>query len=135
MKKSFRYLILLFFLVTADQFLKYIFLEKSTCNKNIAWGIPIASGVFYFVWTVIMAALVFVFLKNNFSHRRFALVLIFSGAISNIFDRAIHGCVVDFIDLKFWPVFNLADVYITIGTIALIANATRNSKSQTSNNK
>ena len=45
-------------------------------------------------------------------------------AISNILDRAINGYVVDFILIHyenyFWPAFNLADIYITIGIIVLI---------------
>lgn len=49
-----------------------------------------------------------------------AFILIFSGALSNIIDRLIFGCVIDFIDLHFWPVFNLADTMITIGGIILI---------------
>ena len=47
-------------------------------------------------------------------------VFILSGAISNIIDRFYFGCVVDFIDLKFWPIFNLADIFIVFGAIILI---------------
>ena len=47
----------------------------------------------------------------------FPLILIFSGAISNMLDRLYYGCVIDFIELKFWPIFNLADSFITIGVI------------------
>ena len=43
--------------------------------------------------------------------------LIMGGAIGNIVDRHIYGHVIDFIDLRFWPVFNLADSAITIGAI------------------
>lgn len=50
----------------------------------------------------------------------FPLILIMSGAFSNIIDRLCFGCVIDFINLKFWPVFNIADVYITIGAIILL---------------
>lgn len=50
------------------------------------------------------------------------ILLVLSGAISNIIDRLHYGCVVDFIDLKIWPVFNLADIYITIGAIILITH-------------
>ncbi|EKE21105.1 MAG: hypothetical protein ACD_7C00351G0001, partial [uncultured bacterium] len=35
-------------------------------------------------------------------------------------DRYNYGCVIDFIDLKFFPVFNLADIFITIGAIIII---------------
>ncbi len=49
-----------------------------------------------------------------------ALSLIFAGGFSNLLDRLIWGCVVDFIDLKIWPAFNLADAAITIGVVVLI---------------
>lgn len=48
------------------------------------------------------------------------LILVLSGAISNIIDRLIYGCIIDFIDLKVWPVFNLADVFITLGVILFL---------------
>ena len=41
-------------------------------------------------------------------------------------DRIRLGCVVDYIDLKFWPVFNLADMYITVGAVLIILNMARN---------
>ena len=43
--------------------------------------------------------------------------LIAGGAIGNVADRAIGGTVVDFIDLGWWPSFNLADVYLTVGVV------------------
>jgi signal peptidase II len=45
----------------------------------------------------------------------FALVLVTAGAIGNYLDRLFRGYVVDFVHLQHWPVFNLADVYITLG--------------------
>ena len=39
------------------------------------------------------------------------------GAYSNVYDQLRHGAVVDFLDLGWWPVFNLADMAITIGAI------------------
>jgi signal peptidase II len=56
-----------------------------------------------------------------------ALCAIVAGAIGNIADRIfrgegwLHGRVVDFIDLQWWPVFNVADSSITVGACALIA--------------
>jgi signal peptidase II len=47
----------------------------------------------------------------------FALVLVTAGAVGNYLDRVIRGYVVDFVHLKYWPVFNVADVYITVGFI------------------
>lgn len=61
----------------------------------------------------------------------FGILLILSGAIGNILDRIQYGCVIDFFDLKFWPVFNTADIFITLGAIILILKF--NSRTQESN--
>ena len=44
-----------------------------------------------------------------------ALVLVTAGAVGNYLDRVFRGYVVDFVHLKHWPVFNVADVYVTVG--------------------
>ena len=44
-----------------------------------------------------------------------ALLLVTAGAIGNYLDRVFRGYVVDFVHLRHWPVFNVADVYVTIG--------------------
>jgi len=55
---------------------------------------------------------------------RFALGLVFGGAIGNLSDRIAHGYVIDFIDwhigASHWPAFNIADVGIVVGVVALI---------------
>jgi len=122
MKNYFRFFALFFFLVSADQFFKFVFSDKSTCNKNIAWSISIAPGFFYFFWIAIFFILIYFFLKSQSRLEKTAFVLIFSGGIANMLDRIARGCVVDYIDLKFWPVFNLADIYITIGVILFFLN-------------
>ncbi len=58
--------------------------------------------------------------ENLFRVLGYALIL--SGAASNVIDRLIFGCVIDFINLNFWPVFNLADIFIAIGAIISIIN-------------
>jgi len=46
--------------------------------------------------------------------------LILAGAVGNGIDRVVHGFVVDFIDFRIWPAFNVADSAITIGALLLI---------------
>ena len=46
---------------------------------------------------------------------RWALILILGGALGNWIDRLRFGGVVDFLDFRIWPVFNLADTAISIG--------------------
>jgi len=56
-----------------------------------------------------------------------ALALILGGAVGNLIDRALHGYVIDFIDVYYrqwhWPAFNLADSAITIGAVLLIIDS------------
>lgn len=52
-----------------------------------------------------------------------AVGAIIGGGVSNILDRIQHLYVVDFIDLGWWPVFNLADVFVTVGTVLLLWHA------------
>lgn len=58
-----------------------------------------------------------------------AITAIIGGAVGNTIDRLVHGYVVDFIDLYYgayhWPVFNVADMAITIGALTLIVMAVR----------
>jgi signal peptidase II len=51
---------------------------------------------------------------------RFALLLVTAGAVGNYLDRVLRGYVVDFVHVHYWPVFNVADVYVTLG-YALLA--------------
>ncbi len=113
----------LFFLfvifVFVDQISKY-FLHNSICNPNIAWSIPISPAVFYFVWSSIVAVLIYIFFKTKNHAQKIFLILILTGAASNIIDRIRLGCVIDYIDIRIFPIFNLADVYIILGAILIV---------------
>jgi signal peptidase II len=54
---------------------------------------------------------------------RIALGMILGGAIGNLVDRIRHGFVVDFVDLHWWPVFNVADSCIVVGVLLLILHS------------
>ena len=67
--------------------------------------------------------ILFMMIKNN-NIKRFFLALIAGGALGNFYDRIVFSAVPDFIDLHFhgfhWFVFNVADIFITIGVFCLI---------------
>ena len=54
---------------------------------------------------------------------RAALLLITAGAAGNYLDRIVRGYVVDFVHVPHWPVFNVADAYVTVGAILLAWSA------------
>jgi signal peptidase II len=94
----------------------------NTRNRGIAFGLFADGGVLL----VLFAALALVALLVFFArHRDTRLVwlptgLLIGGAAGNLIDRARDGAVTDFIDLPAWPAFNLADVAITLGVLALL---------------
>lgn len=51
---------------------------------------------------------------------KLALAMIIGGAVGNLYDRLKFGYVIDFLDLKFWPVFNVADSAVVVGAILLV---------------
>ena len=60
--------------------------------------------------------------KKAYLPLRAALLLVLSGAVGNIIDRVCRGYVVDFFEFTFfdWPVFNVADIYVSVATVVLI---------------
>jgi signal peptidase II len=54
---------------------------------------------------------------------RLAFLLLAAGALGNGLDRLTRGYVIDFIHLTHWPVFNVADIYITVGALLLVLAA------------
>ncbi len=119
-------LILLFgLLVAIDQFSKYLIRLNGgfyVCNENVAFGIKVPELLFWIFWLAIIFIITASALNQKYIVRdALCAILMASGAISNMIDRVIFGCVIDFIDLKFWPVFNLADFFISSGAILLLA--------------
>lgn len=56
--------------------------------------------------------------RNSWYLYSFSCIL--AGACGNFLDRLIHGHVVDFIKIGWWPVFNIADSFITIGVVTIL---------------
>jgi len=95
-------------------------------NHGASFGILQGGRIFFIVTTpVILIGIVIYYFKlpkakpHNLS--RLSLILIFSGALGNFIDRLRQGYVVDFFHAKIinFPVFNMADTFIVIGTILL----------------
>lgn len=110
-----------FLFIFLDQFLKYLIRLQNgfyICNKGAAFGIPVPS---FIIW--IAAGIVLLFLlifKKKLNQHFLCWSLFLAGITSNLIDRLFFGCVIDFIDLKFWPIFNLADVFIVVGSVFLL---------------
>jgi signal peptidase II len=131
--KNFLKLTFLFIaLVFIDQLAKYLVRHSGgfyICNPGIAFGIQLPSYIFWIFWTIIIAIILYFLFKSRLILTSFYFILILSGALSNIIDRAYFSCVIDFIDLKIWPVFNLADSFVTLGAIGIILSTLKSNQS------
>lgn len=75
------------------------------------------------LWVSVLAVVVFGVRSGHLFQRtaaQMALGAALAGAVSNLYDRLRRGAVVDFLDLGWWPSFNLADVAITLGVVVAI---------------
>jgi len=92
------------------------------CNRGAAFGL-FQNQIFLFVLTAVLAVvLLWLEIKKNRQGSRLynlAMALLLAGALGNLIDRLSRGCVVDFIDFRVWPVFNVADSAISIGAVLL----------------
>ena len=97
-------------------------------NKGIAFGLLnfddqiIYNFISYFIVFISLIILFFAF--KNRDHSGFFFAMILGGSLGNLFDRFKYSAVPDFIDLHIgnfhWFIFNVADIFITIGVICLI---------------
>ena len=97
-------------------------------NEGIAFGLfSFGSSFFYnLLSSIILLIIIFLFFytfKNN-GIKKYSLLMIFAGALGNLFDRLYYKSVPDFIDFHFqnyhWFIFNVADIFITLGVIFMI---------------
>ena len=97
-----------------------------TCNDGAAFSILKGKRVFFIIMTIIVVCLIVYYLLKNEVYwvEKYSLLLIISGAVGNLIDRIMYGYVIDFLDFIIFgydfPVFNIADSFITIGAIGLI---------------
>lgn len=87
-------------------------------NRGIAFGLlQGAERILFIVITVSLFVLLAVGFRSEAARRRtqWGIGLILGGAAGNWIDRIRVGAVVDFLDFRIWPVFNLADTAITVG--------------------
>lgn len=92
-------------------------------NTGAAFGLFKERNQFFIVSSFIVAALIFLYVifdKEKDIFKLSALGLILGGAIGNLIDRVLFGYIIDFLDFRVWPVFNIADSAITVGSALLL---------------
>ena len=105
---------------TPDRLLGGVVYLTRTQNTGAAFSVGVTYGIFFLLLAAVASASI-IFYNRRIPTRetwlRVGLGMILGGAIGNALDRAVAGSVTDFIDLRWWPVFNLADSFIVVGAV------------------
>ena len=123
-------------IIVLDQLIKYLIVNNMFLGESIpviphllhltyilAFGILEHQRFFFiFIAVILIFAIVYFYSKIIKLNKLFQLgiAMLFSGAIGNMIDRIFIGKVVDYIDFRIWPIFNLADIAIVCGCIIII---------------
>ncbi len=125
--------------IAADFYTKYLVYTRMALHETIelpvkfiqltyvqnfggAFGIFQHQKLFFIIAAAIAVTCVLYFFEDIKELGKLSFVsasLIFGGAIGNLIDRIRFGYVVDFLDLRWWPVFNVADIALTVGVSLL----------------
>ena len=138
------FLVLLIFLIDRLSKIYVIYLDKKFLgseiysskflNINLIWNEGIAFGLFSFdeknlynvltLFIVIIILIIFFMFIKSIGFKKYSLLIILGGALGNVFDRIFYKAVPDFIDFHVgnyhWFIFNVADIFITLGVIFMI---------------
>ena len=97
-------------------------------NRGAAFGILQGKKAFFIIFTILVLAFIaYIYLKRIPDEKKFRLldgicILFFAGAVGNFIDRVFRNYVVDFFYFKLidFPIFNVADIYVTVAAFAMI---------------
>lgn len=126
--------------LVADQWTKWWFvghkadvitLVKNVLTFEFVRNTGLAFGIGGNRWVIIVISILLLGFLLWFAHTEWnndhhlaawASLLMGVGALSNLVDRIRYGYVVDWIDVHYWSVFNLADTWITLGALLIVVN-------------
>ena len=135
-KKDILYFLLIAALIAVDQIVKWVVESQFVLNDPMviwnfvqltyihntgaAFSILEGARVTFVLFNVLLIAVaVWAWRKPWMGRYKLSVSLVLAGALGNCVDRLFRGYVVDFIDLTYWPIFNIADIAIVCGTILL----------------
>ncbi len=111
--------------IEITSFFRLVFVE----NTGVAFSLPVPE-----LLTITLAIAVIIFLGHQFITQKLSLwlswayVLIAAGAAGNLIDRLLYGAVTDFLSFWSFPIFNLADTWISLGVVCFLIAELRHKK-------
>ena len=144
-KENIIYFTLIFIIFFVDRYSKLIVIDNLNnsayyindfINVDLTWNIGIGFGLlsttsmlsYNLITTLIglIITILFYFFINSKKLEKFSYSVIIGGAVGNFYDRTVYKAVPDFIDIHYnnfhWFIFNVADIFITLGILLLLFN-------------
>ena len=145
-RNNFLNFLVIIIIFSLDRISKFYVIFKSETNLssnlltskfldiNLIWNEGIAFGLLFFdeknyynlltVIIILITTIIFWMINVTKGFEKIGFIMIFGGSLGNIFDRIYYSSVPDFIDIHFnnfhWFIFNVADIFITLGILLLI---------------
>lgn len=114
-----------------DGGLRFLWLERDywTCNSGVFWGMALPQAFLWLAAGSILLGCFWLLFQWRGSGMRWSLIALLIGGGLNMLDRALHGCVLDYLHwpfglASFFPNFNLSDTMILIGALTLLFSNT-----------
>ena len=125
----------LFIISSPETYEQYGISVTSFLNFNLIWNEGIAFGLFSFddklyynfltIFIILVTIIIIWLMYKSKGFERFSFMMIVGGSLGNIYDRVFYSAVPDFIDIHVnnfhWFIFNVADIFITLGIMCLIS--------------
>ena len=128
----------------SEKNLSYDLFKSKFLNINLVWNEGIAFGLLSFdkdhlynLLTILIIALIiiiFFMILKNIGFKKYSLLMVLGGALGNLYDRIYFKAVPDFIDFHIgnfhWFIFNVSDIFISLGVLLLISLELVNNKKE-----
>ena len=128
----------------SEKNLSYDLFESKFLNINLVWNEGIAFGLLSFdkdylynlltILIIVLIIIIFFMILKNTGFKKYSLLMVLGGALGNLYDRLYFNAVPDFIDFHIgnfhWFIFNVSDIFISLGVLFLISFELINNKKE-----
>ena len=128
----------------SEKNLSYDLFESKFLNINLVWNEGIAFGLLSFgknhlynlltILIIVLIIIIFFMILKSKGLKKYSLLMVLGGALGNLYDRIYFKAVPDFIDFHIgnfhWFIFNVSDIFISLGVLLLISLELINNKKE-----
>ena len=128
----------------SEKNLSYDLFKSKFLNINLVWNEGIAFGLLSFnqdhlynlltILIIVLIIIIFLMILKSRGFKKYSLLMVLGGALGNLYDRIYFKAVPDFIDFHIgnfhWFIFNVSDIFISLGVLFLISLELNNNKKE-----